>query len=92
MKFYLDVIIKDSLKNFLKLDINQITIRDLFKIIISKYSDRWNIHGVRYYGIYKDFAIFLRKEDIEPKYNYSAKELIKLLNNFFINKFIKIII
>jgi len=92
MNYYLDVTIKDSLKDFLKLDVNQIIIKDLFKIIINKYSDRWNIHGVIYYGIYKDFAIFLRKENIEPKYNYSAKDLMKLLNNFIINKFIKIII
>lgn len=58
MKFYLDIIIKDSLKEFLKLETNEIMIRDLFKIIINKYSDKWNIHGERYYGIYKDLAIF----------------------------------
>ena len=92
MKFYLDIIIKDSLKEFLNLQINEIRIKDLFKIIINKYSDKWNIHGERYYGIHKNFAIFLRKENVEPKYNYSAKQLMKLLNNFIIKKFIKITI
>ena len=92
MKFYLNIIIKDSLKEFLKLETNEIMIRDLFKIITNKYSDKWNIHGERFYGIYKDLAIFLRRENIEPKYNYSAKQLMRLLNNFIIKKFIKITI
>jgi len=92
MKFYLNIIIKDNLKEFLKLETNEITIRDLFKIIINKYSDKWNIRGERFYGIYKDLAIFFRRENIEPKYNYSAKQLMRLLNNFIIKKFIKITI
>jgi hypothetical protein len=90
MKYYLDVIIKDSLKDFLNLKVNQIIIKDLFYKVISKYSDRWNIRGEIFYGIYKPFAIFLRSENIEPKYNYSAKQLMKLLDNFIIKKYINI--